>query len=421
MSQVSIIGAGHIPFGAYVEKNRETGEVTDTKSLEQMIVEAGQEALADAGIDATEIDGIWVGSCSPGSFVKQEHTGPLALAIAPEAFAGKPITRTESACASSSLALYDAIYAVESGRFDTVMVVGAEKMTLCSTAEVTDILARSSYWPEEGSQGMTFPGLFAEMAKEYRDHYGFSDEQLQSQLAHVSALGYTNGCKNPLAQFGPGGLPEKKGLLTAQAILDLPAEGRGSNPMIADPLRLHDCSLVSDGAAVLIISRTDKAKSISNQAVEIAGLGHAAIPMPISARKGSLHTLDGTKKAIDLALKEAKMTMDNIRLAEVHDCFTINQLLCTEALGFSDPGRAGIDYEQGRFTVDDEVSVNLSGGLKAKGHPVGATGVSMHAMMYKQLIGKPSGVAAKGNPESGIVINVGGSAVTNCATILRRL
>ncbi len=419
MSKVSIIGAYNTPFGAFVSKDRETGELTDLKSFYELLIEAGRGALADAEMDPGDIDAIWVGACSPSLFVNQEHVAPLAVEIAPEAFRFKPITRVEGACASSSVALYNAIYALEAGRARNVLVVGVEKMNLLDTKGVTHALACSSYWPTEGSRGVTFPGLFAELAKSYFAHYQLDEATWRPMLAEVSALCYRNGIKNPLAHFGPGGLTEKKGLLTAQAILDLPGEGRGSNPLIAPPLRLHDCSLVSDGAAAVVMTLSKDAAS-RDKLVEVAGIGHSVERGSLEVRRNS-YRLEGAMDARDKAFKEAGVNIGDVQLAEVHDCFTINQLLCTEALGLSEEGRAGYDYLAGRFTHEDHCPINLSGGLKAKGHPVGATGVSMHAMVYKQLMGQPCGLTpAKHEPETGVVLNVGGSAVSNCLTVLRR-
>lgn len=420
MSQVSIVGAYNTPFGVFVKRDKETGTVEDTRSIYELMTEAGSGALRDAGLDASDVDGVWVGSCSPSMMANQEHLAPVAMEVDPQGLLYKPMTRTECACASSSVALYDAIYAVESGRCQVALVIGVEKMNLLDTAGVTHALACSSFWPEEGAHGMTFPGLFAELAKAYQSHFGLSDEQFRAMLAHVSALNYSNGAKNPLAQFGPGGLPEKRGLLTAQAILDLPTEGKGANVMVAPPLRLHDCSLISDGAAALVVTRTDRAKSINNQVVEIAGIGHAEDRMPLS-RRAALHELAAGRHAVEKAFREAGVTVRDLDLVEVHDCFTIAELLCAEALGLSAPGRAGFDIMEGRFTVDDDCPINLSGGLKSKGHPVGATGASMHVMLYKQLMGDPIGLAARGEPAIAATLNVGGSGVTNCSTVLRRL
>ncbi len=418
MSSVSIIGAYNTKFGSFVKKNRETGEVSDVTSLYDLMMEAGRGALRDAGISGGDVDGVWVGSCAPGLFANQEHLAGMAPEIDPEGLRFKPMTRCEDACASGSVALYNAVYAVESGRARTALVLGVEKMNLLDTAGVTHALATCSYWPEEGARAVTFPCLFAEYAKGYAEHYGLSAELLARMLASVSALGYRNGVENPLAHFGKGGPSDRAGLMTGEAILALPEE---KNPVIAEPLRLHDCSLISDGAAAIVITRNDLATPRRGKAVQIAGIGHVNERMPLS-RRPNLHELLAGKEAVRLAFSEAGMGISQVHLAEVHDCFTINQLLCTEALGLSKDGRSGYDYLDGRFGRDDDrCCVNLSGGLKAKGHPVGATGVSMHALVYKQLTGEPWGVSPTARvPSVGVTFNVGGSGVTNCVTVLRR-
>jgi acetyl-CoA C-acetyltransferase len=421
MSKVSIIGAYNTKFGSFVEKNKQTGEIKDLKSYYDLIIEAGQGALKDAGVEAKDIDGIWLGTCSPSMFVNQEHAGPLGLEVAPKDLRFVHTTRTEGACASSSIALYNALFGVESGRFKRVLVIGVEKMNLLDTKGTTHALACCSDWPTEGARGMTFPGLFAEYAKGYMKHYNYSLEELKKMLAHVSALMYRNGVENPLAHFGKGSPPDKMQLFTAEAILKMPLEGKGSNPIVADPLRLHDCSLISDGAAALVLAPTSEAKSISKRVVEIAGIGSKTERMAENVRP-NMYELTAGKLAIKQSFAEAGITIKDVNLAEVHDCFTINQLLSTEALGLSKDGRAGFDYMEGKFTRDDTCPINLSGGLKSKGHPVGATGVSMNALIYKQLIGEPIGAKpTKGQPEIGVAFNVGGSAVTNCVTTLKRI
>jgi acetyl-CoA C-acetyltransferase len=301
---------------------------------------------------------------------------------------------------------------------ETALVVGVEKMNLLDTRGVTHALATCSYWPEEGAKAVVFPCLFAEYARGYAARYGLSGDQLARMLAAVSALAYRNGLDNPLAHFGRGGPSDRARLVTEEAILALSAE---KNPLIAEPLRLHDCSLVSDGAAAVVITRTDRAASLGMKGVEIAGIGHVNERMALAARP-NLYELIAGKEAVRRAFAEAGVGIREVDVAEVHDCFTINQLLCTEALGLSEDGRSGYDYREGRFgREDDRCCVNLSGGLKAKGHPVGATGVSMHALLYKQLLGEPWGAApSRGKPSVGVTFNVGGSAVTNCVTVLRR-
>ena len=416
MGKTAIVGAYNTKFGNLVKKNKETGEVTDLASIYDLINEAGKGALADAGVEGKDIDGVWVGSCAPGLFANQEHVAAMAAEIDPVGLRFKPFSRVEDACASGSVALYQAIYALESGRAKVALVLGVEKMNLLDTKGVTHALATCSYWPTEGLSGMTFPALFAEYAKGYAKHFGIEDERLRRYLASAAALCYKNGLDNPLAHFGKGGPSDKLQLVTAEAILGLPDD---KNPMIADPLRLHDCSLVSDGAAAVVLMRADDAKASGKKYSVVAGFSQVGERMAIGVRP-NMHELIAGKLAVKKAFDEAGVTTKDVDIAEVHDCFTINQLLSTEALDFSAEGKAGEGYAAGRFGREDRPSVNLSGGLKAKGHPVGATGVSMHALVHKQLIGEPIGAAPAKAPSVGVVFNVGGSAVTNCVTVLKR-
>ena len=413
MSRASIIGAFNTEFGAFVKKDKATGLITDTRTYYDLLVEAGRGAIADAGLEAKDIDAVYVGSCSPGSFINQEHVAPLAAEIDP-ALRFNPMTRCECACASSSVALYDAVYAVEAGRAKHVLVIGVEKMNLLPTPQMTHVLACSSHWPSEGSRGMSFPMLFAEYAKGYQARYGIPDAEFERMLWTAGALCYKNGAENPLAHVknGPASVEE------IQKLNELDAKGKCKNMMIAAPLRLHDCSLVTDGAAALVVTATANVGN-RGRAVEIAGIGHSVERLPEHVRP-NMYDLMAGKDAAAKAYKEAGISAADIDLAEVHDCFTINLIMSTEALGLSADGRAGYDYLDGRFTRDDKVAVNLSGGLKSKGHPVGATGASMHALIYKQLIGEPIGVKAK-NARIGVAFNVGGSAVTNCVTVLKKL
>lgn len=418
MSKVNIIGGYNTKFGSFVQKDKETGVITDTKSIYELMLEAMRGAIEDSGVDPASIDGIWVGSFAPGLYTDQDHLGPYALEGFPKEWRFKPTQRVEGACASSSMAIYNAIYGIESGRFKTVLVVGVEKMNLLKTAGVTHALAGASYWPTEGGKGMTFPGLFAEYAKGYMAHYNFKLDEFRRMLATTAALGYTNAMENPLAHFGKGSPADRNQLFTADAILNLPDE---KNPMIAEPLHLHDCSLVTDGAAALVLTTAEGAKSKKKGVVEFAGIGHSSERLALKDRE-NMYELIAAKKAVRTAMQEAKIESKDLQSAEVHDCFTINQLLCTEALGLSQDGKAGFDYVNGRYDKNDVCPINLSGGLKAKGHPVGATGASMHVLLYKQITENPIGASrTKGAPEIGAILNVGGSAATNAVSILRRV
>lgn len=413
MSNVSIIGAYNTEFGNFVSKDKATGLLTDTRSYYDLLIEAGRGAITDARLEAKDIDAVFVGSCSPGSFLNQEHVAPIAAEIDP-ALRFKPMTRCECACASSSVALYNALYAVEAGRARYALVIGVEKMNLLPTPQMTHVLATCSHWPSEGSKGWSFPMLFAAYAKGYQNQYKIPTAELEKMLWTVGALCYKNGAENPLAHV-------RTGPATVEALMklnELDERGKCKNMMIATPLRLHDCSLVSDGAAALVITKSGNVFD-RKRAVQIAGIGHSCDRLAENVRP-NMHELMAGKDAAAKAYNEAGITATDVDLAEVHDCFTINQIMSTEALGLSADGRAGSEYLDGRFTRDDRVAVNLSGGLKSKGHPVGATGASMHTLIYKQLIGEPIGVAAK-KADIGVAFNVGGSAVTNCVTVLRRL
>jgi acetyl-CoA C-acetyltransferase len=413
MSQACIVGAYNTAFGAFAHKDKASGRVSDTRSYYELLIEAGRGAIADSGLEARDIDAIYVGSCSPGSFIHQEHVAPIAAEIDP-ALRFKPMTRCECACASSTVALYDAIYAIEARRARHALVIGVEKMSLLPTPEMTQVLAGSSHWPSEGAQGVSFPMLFARHAQAYQAHHQISAELLEHMLSSVAALCYRNAAANPLAHV-------RNGPASAQEIMALSTpdeQGRCKNMLIAPPLRLHDCSLVSDGAAALVVSH-HSALANPHRAVDIAGIGHAVDRLAQNVRP-HLHELAAGKHAAAKAYAEAGIQAQDIHLVELHDCFTINQLLCTEALGLSPDGRAGHEHIAGRFTRDDpQVAINLSGGLKAKGHPVGATGASMHTMLYKQLIGEPIGLAAH-KADIGVAYNVGGSGVTHCVTVLKK-
>jgi len=413
MSKASIIGAYNTEFGAFVKKDKATGLITDTRTYYDLLVEAGRGAIADAGLSAQDIDAIYVGSCSPGSFINQEHVAPLAAEIDP-AMRFKPMTRCECACASGSVALYQGVYALEAGRARHVLVIGVEKMNLLPTPQMTHVLACSSHWPSEGSKGMSFPMLFAEYAKGYQAHYRIPTEELERMLWTAGALCYKNGAENPLAHVRTG----PASLEAIMKLNEVDAKGKCKNMMIAAPLRLHDCSLVTDGAAAVVLTLTGNVTNKARASV-IAGIGHSVERLPENVRPNMYELMAG-RDAAAKAYKEAGITAADIDLAEVHDCFTINQIISTEALGLADDGRAGYDYLDGRFTRDDKIAINLSGGLKSKGHPVGATGVSMHALLHKQLIGEPIGVAAR-KADVAVSFNVGGSAVTNCVTVLKKL
>ncbi|MDP4530299.1 beta-ketoacyl synthase N-terminal-like domain-containing protein [Alkalimonas delamerensis] len=413
---VCIVAGAHSKFGAHSSKDVD-GKRQDDWSQESMLAHVVTQCLQDAGLAAAEVDGIWLGSCSPGAFTGQELLAPVLTKL-DSGFRFKAMTQVTAACASGSAAIFAAVDALAAGRVDTALVLGVEKMTLRSTAEVTGILARCSYWPEEGAAGVSFPQLFARQAQAYQLEYGIADESFAKMLAEVAAANYAKGVHNPLAHFGPGSFIDRLQLTTASALLALNAEDESRNPMIAPPFRLHDCSPVSDGAVALLLTRGDHPLA-QRQSVELAGHCSAVDMLPLSQRQ-QLHQLEGARYAMEQAVKAAGITQQQLDLIELHDCFTSNQLLCLEAAGICQPGQAGFDYLAGRFAANQDIAVNLSGGLKSKGHPVGASGVSMHFFAYRQLLGKAIGVAAHKLPEHAAVLNLGGSGVVNNASILRR-
>ena len=390
---VNVIGTYHSKVGRLEE------------SVYELLVQAGQGALEDAGVKAKDIDGIWIGNFSGGGFNSQEHLAPCVVDIDPD-LRFKPATRVENACASGSAAIAAAKHAIEAGEAELALVIGVEKMTSLDTAGVTKVLAMASHWPEEGELGMTFPGLFAEYAKGYMQRHSISPEDLRVLLAKVAAKNHKNAMANPLAQ-----MPWD---CTHQDILDRPDK---KNPVVAEPLRLFDCSLVSDGAAALILASEKKAKELGLDAIEISALVHTTDYLAISKRSNSEFVAG--KKAIQKAYELAGITVDDLDFAEVHDCFTIAEVLAYEAIGLVPDGQGQRAIDEGLVEVGGKLPVNASGGLKAKGHPVGATGVSMAVLATRQLQGKAIGHQVEG-AKVGLTYNIGGSAASNYALIFKK-
>jgi len=393
---VSILGMSHSKVGKL-----------EDKTLYSLLVDAGREAIKDAEVSGKDIDAIFVANYSGGGFNKQEHLAPYAVEI-DESLRFKPCIRVENACASGATAVEQAIFAIESGRIKTALVIGVEKMTTLKTAGVTEVLGMASYYPEEGAKGYTFPGLYAEFAKGYMQKYGYSKEELWDTLAYITCKAHKNAMSNPLAH------------MHVEYELEAVKNIHEKNPLIADPLKLSDCSLVSDGAAALVLTTTDRAKAIKEHVVEIQGIAHTSDYLSIVEGKRSKFELTAAKHAIKAAFGEANVTLKDINVAEVHDCFTITELLIYEALGLAPDGNGREALLNGDVYLGGRLPINVSGGLKAKGHPVGATGVSMHVLVAKQLLGQAIGLQVKG-AETGLTLNIGGSGATNIASILRRI
>lgn len=377
-----IIGWGHTPFGRLAE------------TLPELVVAAGREALDHSGVPAAEIGGIWLGHFNSG-MVGDAFASSLALDIDPD-LRFTPATRLENACASGSAALWGAIDAVEAGRVDAALVIGVEKMTHLTTPEVTAGLAGASDQREEA--GVSFPEIFARFARAYAAAYGDRTDA----LARIAVKNHANAMANPLAQ------------MHKPLDFDFCRQVSNRNPMIADPLKVTDCSLISDGAAALVVTRDEAARGAA-RAVAIRSRSQVSDFLPMSRRSAT--ELTGAARAIRQALEMAGLGIADIDVAEVHDCFTIAELMVYEAMGLAAPGEGHRAIEEGWVARDGILPVNLSGGLKAKGHPVGATGVSMHVMAARQVLGE-AGEMQRAGAERALVFNMGGSGVANYASVL---
>ena len=327
-----------------------------------------------------------------------EHQGHTASTVADWAgLLNIPATRTEAACASSGAALRSGIYAVLSGLADTVMVGGVEKMTHRSTAEVTEYLAMASDYPFEQFHGITFPGLFALMATAHMHTYGTTQEQ----MAKVAVKNHYHATLNPKAHM------QKE--ITLENVL--------GSKVVAWPLKMYDCSLITDGASCIIITKPELAKKYSDMPVHIIGTGQASDTIGLYERK-SLTSLQSAKLAAKTAYEMAAVKPEGINVAEVHDCFTFVELMAYEDLGFCRVGEGGKLVESGETRLGGRLPVNTSGGLKAKGHPVGATGTAQTYEMYLQLTGQADKRQVK-DAKVGLTHNVGGSGATATVHIYR--
>ncbi|MHA3790091.1 thiolase domain-containing protein [Sphingomonas sp. YL-JM2C] len=379
-----IVGTGHTRFGKL-----------DALDLEALIKLAARQALADAGIEGEDVDGVWLGHFNSG-LVSDGFCSSMVLHAAP-GLRFKPAMRCENACASGSAAIYSALDAVASGRCRVALVVGAEKMTGLDTAGVTSALGRASYQAEESA--MSFPQIFGRFADAYARAYGDPTEA----MARIAVKNHANALRNPLAHMH-------------RAIdLDYALHVSDRNPMIAEPLKLSDCSLISDGAAAVVIAHRSELDRFRH-AVGFRAAEMVSDLLPLSAK--ALEKFEGPTRAVAQAYREAGVTVDDIGLAEVHDCFTIAELLSTEALGLAPGGQGSAVIREGQTARDGRLPVNLSGGLKAKGHPVGATGVSMHVMVARQLLGEAGELQLETRPELGLCLNMGGGAVNSAVSIL---
>jgi acetyl-CoA C-acetyltransferase len=381
MKEVAIIGVGIIKWGELWEK-----------SVRNMAVEAALNCLDDAGVD--RIDAMTVGAMSGGLFNGQEHLASVVADYLGQRFT--PCTRVESACASGGLAVKTAFMEVASGLSEYAMAIGVEKMTDVDGGDATFALATAADQDYEAFHGVTFPGLYAMIANAHMHKYGTTLEQ----LSQVAVKNHHNGSLNPHAQF-----PFKVSL---EQVL--------TSTMVADPLRLFHCSPITDGAAAVMLTTVDEAKKLKKPYVVITGIGHATDTIALCQRK-DITKLDVVEQAAQRALKMAGKTIKDVDFAEVHDCFTIAEIAVMEAIGIVEPGQGGPAVMDGLTALDGDFPINPSGGLKAKGHPVGATGVAQIVECVNQLKGEAGKRQVK-NAKTALTQNMGGSGASSISHIL---
>ena len=383
MRDVAIIGVSQTKFG----------ELWDI-SFRDLITEAGIKAAADADIEGADLEAMYVGNMTAGLFIQQEH---IASLIADHSgLTPIPCTRVEAACASGGLALRSGIMAVASGYHDVVLSAGVEKMT--DVVDPTPAIATASDQEWEAQQGVTFPSLYAMMARRHMYEYGTTREQ----LAMFSVNNHKNGALNPLAQY-PFEINVDKVL---------------NSTMVADPLRLLDCSPVTDGAAAVILCPAEDARKYTDTPVYVKASAQASGTIALHDRR-DITTIDSTVHASRTAYDMAGMGPKDIGAVEVHDCFSINGILAIEDLGFVEKGQGGTAVEEGLIAIDGEIPVNPSGGLKARGHPLGATGIAQAAEMVWQLRGDAGKRQVEGI-EIGMTHNIGGTGGTAAVHIFGR-
>jgi len=388
MRDVAIIGVGCTEFG----------ELWD-KSFRELFVEAGVAAIEDANLQGEKIDALYVGNMSGGRFIEQEHLGALIADYAGLASLHIPATRVEAACASGGLALRQGIIAVASGYHDIVIAGGVEKMTDVDVETTTDALAAAADREWEGIMGATFPGLYAMIAKLHMHKYGTTSEQ----LASVAVKNHHNGTMNPKAQY--------QNEISIEAVL--------RSVMVADPLHVLDCSPITDGASAVVLAPAGIAKKYCDTPIRVIASAQASGTLALHDRY-DITTLDATVVAANRAYKMAKLKPKDIDFAEVHDCFTIAEICAIEDLGFVKKGQGGKFSLEGNTAIGGKIPINPSGGLKACGHPVGATGIKQAVEIALQLRGG-AGKRQIDGAEIGLTHNVGGSGGTAVVHIFKRM
>ena len=381
-----IIGWGHTPFGKL-----------DALSVEELIGQASSQAIQGADLAAAEIDGIYVGHFNAG-FVNQDFTASLVAMAIPE-LRYVPAVRVENACATGSAAIWAALDAVASGRVKNALVVGVEKMNTLPSAEIGSTLLKCSYVKEEGETPQGFAGVFGQIASAYFERFGDQSDA----LASISAKNHANGMLNTYAH------------MRRDLGFDFCRNVSEKNPIVAGPLKRSDCSLVSDGAAALIISSNKHASG----GCSVKWRARAQVNEYMAMSKRDPTRFEAAGVAWQRSLAQAGISLVDLNFVETHDCFTMAELLQYEAMGLAAHGRGAKMILDGHTRRDGKLPVNPSGGLKARGHPIGATGVSQHVMAFMQLSGQ-AGEMQLPKADLGAVFNMGGAAVTNYVSILER-
>ncbi|HPE64075.1 MAG TPA: thiolase domain-containing protein [Methanothrix sp.] len=387
MRSVSIIGAGCTRFGERWDD-----------SLRDLVVETGIKAIEDANVVGEEIDGLYVGNMSGGRFIEQEHIGALISDCAGLSRLHVPSTRVEAACASGGLALRQAVLAVASGYSDVVIAAGVEKMTDVTGGVAADALAAAADREWECFFGATFPALYAMIARLHMHRFGTTREE----LAAVAVKNHHNGRMNPISQYQME--------ITVDKVL--------KSPLVADPLRVLDCSPITDGAAAVVLAPTEVASKYSDAPIKILAAAQASDTLALHDRR-EITTLDASVHAARKAFGQAGLVPKEIDLAEVHDAFTIGEIVAIEDLGFVEKGEGGRATEEGLTAIGGKIPINTSGGLKACGHPVGATGIKQAYEMVLQLRGE-AGERQVDGAEVGLTHNVGGCGGTALVHIMSR-
>jgi acetyl-CoA C-acetyltransferase len=383
MRSVAVVGIGKTPFGALAGRD-----------LRSLAVEAVENALSDAAVTCKQVEAFFLGNFAGPSFVGQNHLAPY-IGMA-SGFEGIPCTRFEDACASSGAAFFHAWQSVAAGVYDVVVAAGVEKMTTQPTPRVAEILAGAGDMAGEGRAGATFPALFAMIARRHMHQYGTTREQ----LAAVAVKNHANGAKNPLAHM-------RKAITLEQAL---------AGKRIAEPLTVYDCSLISDGAAAVVVVPLDRAARYRSRCAKVLAVVQTSDHVALD-RKADITLFPAVKAAGEKAYAMAALGPKDIDLAELHDCFTIAEIIASEDLGFAAKGEGGLLAASGATAIGGSIPINTSGGLKSKGHPVGATGVGQICDVVMQLRGE-AGERQIVRHKIGLAQNLGGSGATCVVTIL---